>query len=595
MEIREYPIQELKGTLTSSQTSPIYENRSTLLTVEISSGNGGYEYQFSEVYNGKTNILKNYSTQNSYLVEGIKGTGIHTYYVDVRDTKGKTMRLSYAMEIREYPAQELKATLTSNQTSPMYVERNVVLTANVLSGNGGYRYQFEELYDGTSRKVLQGFSEKNTFTFTSKGIGKHIYYVLIKDSKGKEIELSYVLEMIAHPTYKLSGTLISNVSDYVYAERSACLTAGAEGGYGEYQYQFEEEYQGIKKVVQKFGKSNTYNFITETIGEHIYYVTIKDSENQEVTVKYRIRVVGHPSKQMTGTITSSNSSPVYSSRSITLTANVTNGYGDYKYQFMESYEGNNKVVQDYSSSNTYSFKTRMPGTYTYYVNIRDKSNAELSLSYSLTVVSNGTFDKGIDVSAWQGYINWEGVKQSDVDFAMLRILSGTMGNLTVDGQFYNNIANATTNNIPVGVYRYGYAETVEEARQEAQMVVNTLKASGYGISYPVAYDVEDYETQGPGNLSKAELTNIIKAFKQVIESNGYQFMIYANKNWLENIIDMQQFSQDDVWIAQYRDYTPDLGYQYTGPGNVTIWQYSSRGSVQGIAGDVDMNVGYYRY
>ena len=586
---------ELKGTLTSNPTSPVYEQRTVTLTAEISSGNGGYEYQFTEVYNGKKNIVKSYSGENSYTVNGIKGVGVHTYYVDVRDAKGKTLQLSYAMEVREYPAQELKGTLTSNQTSPVYAERNIVLTANVLSGNGGYKYQFEEVYGNTDRKVVQKFSENNIYTFNSDKIGEYVYYVTIKDSKGKEIELSYKLEVVGHPAYKLSGKVTNSASNYEYVDRSMYLTAEAEGGYGEYQYQFEEEYQGIRKVVQKYSKNNVYSFRTDTIGIHDYYVIIKDAKEQKITLKYSIQVIGHPAKQMTGTLNSSVTSPVYSSRDVVLTANVTNGYGGYEYQFIQIFEGERKIVQEYSETNTYSFRTKMPGMYTYSVNIKDKANAVLTLSYNLNVVSNGTFDKGIDVSAWQGYVDWSKVKQSDVDFAMLRILSGTMDNLTIDSQFYNNIANASNNGISVGVYRYGYAESVDEARREAQMVVNALKSSGYDISYPVAYDVEDIETQGPENLSKTELTNIIKAFKQVIESNGYQFMIYANKNWLENIIDMKQFSQEDVWIAQYRDYTPDLGYQYSGPGNVTIWQYSSRGSVQGISGNVDMNIGYYRY
>ena len=573
----------------------MYEQRTVTLTAEISSGNGGYEYQFTEVYNGKKNIVKSYSGENSYTVNGIKGVGVHTYYVDVRDAKGKTLQLSYAMEVREYPAQELKGTLTSNQTSPVYAERNIVLTANVLSGNGGYKYQFEEVYGNTDRKVVQKFSENNIYTFNSDKIGEYVYYVTIKDSKGKEIELSYKLEVVGHPAYKLSGKVTNSASNYEYVDRSMYLTAEAEGGYGEYQYQFEEEYQGIRKVVQKYSKNNVYSFRTDTIGIHDYYVIIKDAKEQKITLKYSIQVIGHPSKQMTGTLNSSVTSPVYSSRDVVLTANVTNGYGGYEYQFIQIFEGERKIVQEYSETNTYSFRTKMPGMYTYSVNIKDKANAVLTLSYNLNVVSNGTFDKGIDVSAWQGYVDWSKVKQSDVDFAMLRILSGTMDNLTIDSQFYNNIANASNNGISVGVYRYGYAESVDEARREAQMVVNALKSSGYDISYPVAYDVEDIETQGPENLSKTELTNIIKAFKQVIESNGYQFMIYANKNWLENIIDMKQFSQEDVWIAQYRDYTPDLGYQYSGPGNVTIWQYSSRGSVQGISGNVDMNIGYYRY
>ena len=211
----------------------------------------------------------------------------------------------------------------------------------------------------------------------------------------------------------------------------------------------------------------------------------------------------------------------------------------------------------------------------------------------LPITIKNRLSTGIDVSEWQGNIDWKQVKNSGVEFAMLRVLSGTMSGLTVDPTFNKNIKNATANGISVGVYRYGYAKTVAEARREANMVVNALKASGYGISYPVAYDVEDEATQG--KLSKAELTAIIKTFKSIIEANGYKFMIYANKNWLENKIDMSQFSQDDVWIAQYRDYTPNLGYQYNGPGNVTIWQYSSRGKVPGISGDVDMNVGYKRY
>ena len=176
-------------------------------------------------------------------------------------------------------------------------------------------------------------------------------------------------------------------------------------------------------------------------------------------------------------------------------------------------------------------------------------------------------------------------------------LSGTMSNLTVDSQFLNNAIGASSNGIEIGAYRYGYATTVEEARKEALMTIQAIKtaeSNGAKFTYPIAYDVEDEATQG--KLSKSELTAIIKEFQSVIESYGYKFMIYANRNWLTTKIDMEEFSDVDVWVASwFNDNTPNHDHGYRGPGNVTIWQYTSQGSVPGISGYVDMNVGYGDY
>ncbi len=201
---------------------------------------------------------------------------------------------------------------------------------------------------------------------------------------------------------------------------------------------------------------------------------------------------------------------------------------------------------------------------------------------------------GIDVSEYNGDINWSQVKKSQVSFAMLRCVKGSNpNNISVDAKFNQNIKGASDNGISVGVYRYSYADTASEARKEAMAVVNAIQNSGYRIQYPIAYDIEDENVQG--DLSKAQLTEIIKIFKGIVENHGYKFMIYANKNWLDNKIDMNSFEDEDVWIARYRDYTPSLGHGYTGAGNVTIWQYSDRGTVPGIQGAVDMNIGYKEY
>lgn len=202
---------------------------------------------------------------------------------------------------------------------------------------------------------------------------------------------------------------------------------------------------------------------------------------------------------------------------------------------------------------------------------------------------------GIDVSSYQGTIDWSKVSKSGKSFAMIRALSGTMGNITVDSQFVANMKNATKNGVAVGVYRYGYAMTVAQAQQEATKVVQAIKASGVRPMLPVAYDVEDTDTQG--KLSQAQLTKIIDAFRVVIENNGYKFMIYTGKYWMESgKVDMNHFANTDMWIASWNnDGTPNLGHGYTGKGNITIWQYSSKGSVPGIYGYVDMDVCYKTY
>ena len=376
------------------------------------------------------------------------------------------------------------------------------------------------------------------------------------------------------------------------------MTATASGGYGDYRYQFEEVYDGERTTVQEYSEKNTYRFTTETIGTHTYYVTIKDSADQTVTLSYSMTVVSHPSMKITGTLTSNKTNNEYSSRDIILTATLTNdGYGECEYEFVRIYKGTSKIVQQYSEKNTYSFRTGLPGNYIYQVNVKDRSNTVASFTYAMTVVSNGTFDQGIDVSAWQGTIDWAKVKSSGVSFAMLRVLSGTMNGLQVDSQFYNNAKGTNANGIAMGVYRYGYATTVSEAKEEAQRTIQALKiAEGMGVkvTYPVAYDVEDEATQG--QLSKTQLANIINAYKSVIEDYGYKFMIYSNPNWLTNKIDMSSFAGDDIWLARwFYDGSPYHDHGYAGPGNVTIWQYSSSGTVPGISGNVDMNIGYIRY
>ena len=179
--------------------------------------------------------------------------------------------------------------------------------------------------------------------------------------------------------------------------------------------------------------------------------------------------------------------------------------------------------------------------------------------------------RGIDVSRWQGEINWSQVAADDVSFVML----GTRSKGAVDPYFHRNIQQASAAGVKVGVYIYSLATTVEMAEAEADFVRDQIH--DYPVSYPVAFDMED-STQG--NLSKEELAAIANAFCKKISDSGYYPIIYANENWLKNKLDMSLMDYP-VWVARY---SARPSYQ-----NPVMWQATSTGSVKGINGNVDID------
>lgn len=190
---------------------------------------------------------------------------------------------------------------------------------------------------------------------------------------------------------------------------------------------------------------------------------------------------------------------------------------------------------------------------------------------------------GIDVSTWQGKIDWKQVKGAGIHYAILRSSFGSLDPSQVDNQFENNYKGAKAAGIPVGAYHYGYAVSEAEARQEARFFLDTIKGKQFG--YPVYYDVEDNGTMG--TLSRQALTNVIKAFCSEVGKAGYYVGIYASLSWLDNKFYPDQLPYD-VWVAQY--FTE---CQYS--GQYGMWQYTSSGSVPGIQGGVDMNECYQDY
>ena len=194
--------------------------------------------------------------------------------------------------------------------------------------------------------------------------------------------------------------------------------------------------------------------------------------------------------------------------------------------------------------------------------------------------------KGIDVSSWQGKIDWNKVANYGMDFAILRITEA--GNV-IDGQFKNNFAGCNKHKIPVGVYKYSYASTVSEARSEARKVVFVL--NGRKIQFPVFLDLEHNNQRTLGSESIHKMAD---AFREIVEAAGYKFGIYCNVDWYNTVI-CSHLKKHDFWIARYPANDNGTVVERLRPSWGVGWQYSSKGKVSGINGNVDMDVFYTDY
>ena len=205
--------------------------------------------------------------------------------------------------------------------------------------------------------------------------------------------------------------------------------------------------------------------------------------------------------------------------------------------------------------------------------------------------------RGIDVSEFNHSINWALVKRSGVEFAMIRVGYrgyGTEGNFKEDANFRINIESAKKAGVPVGIYFVTQATNRNEAIEEANWVINKLK--GYSIDYPVAIDIE--RSAKPNGLGRADgldkntRTYLAKTFCQTIQSAGYTPLVYTNVDWATNKLDMSQLSAYDTWIASYKQ-NIQSGPSYN--GKYAIWQHTSSGKIDGILGNVDLNICYKKY
>ena len=229
-------------------------------------------------------------------------------------------------------------------------------------------------------------------------------------------------------------------------------------------------------------------------------------------------------------------------------------------------------IDEDAERNTYDFKSAL-------------SMDEEKLEYRQGTVSTR---RGVDVSKYQGSIDWNKVKAAGYDFAMIRVGARGYGsgNLVIDDNFVSYMMGARSAGLDTGVYFFSQAITEEEVVEEANFTVGALM--NYGVTYPIAIDVEWIEDDKArtDSLTAMERTELAVKFCDTVKAFGYTPMIYASRDMLIAGMHPDLFEGYEVWLSD--DYEPEDGTDYPYP--FTMWQYTKKGRVDGISGDVDINL-----
>lgn len=248
-----------------------------------------------------------------------------------------------------------------------------------------------------------------------------------------------------------------------------------------------------------------------------------------------------------------------------------NKVGKYKLTYVATDSSNNKNSKNFTL-NVINKKSESSST----------SKKQISINDYIKKYKNDETLIGIDVSAWQSNINYSKVKKY-VDFAIIRIGYGPSdGKLKKDSQFDKHLKGFTNANIPTGVYFYSYAKNEKDIIEEANWIVKQL--NGKKLEMPIALDWENWSSYNKYHLSFKELTDLYIKFKEILNKNGYETMLYSSAYYVNNIWNYKYI--DNTWVAYYTT-NNDFSKPYM------MWQATSRGKVDGISGNVDIDI-YYK-
>lgn len=253
--------------------------------------------------------------------------------------------------------------------------------------------------------------------------------------------------------------------------------------------------------------------------------------------------------------------------------------GEYDFNTVGSYNLTYKATDNSGNSTTQDFVLNVVKKSK---NTATPNESYIAFSDALNNYKTDNTSVGIDVSKWQGDIDFKKVRESGAEFVMIRIgyQDGFDGDYVIDPYFEKNIEEAKENNLQVGIYFYSYSNSIEESEKQAEWVIKNLK--NYEIDLPVVYDWEVWSSFNSINASLYKFNLMAETFLKKIENSGYSTMLYSSKNYLENIWELQNYK---TWLAHYTNKT-----NYN--GNYYMWQMCSDGKIDGINGYVDIDILY---
>ncbi len=273
---------------------------------------------------------------------------------------------------------------------------------------------------------------------------------------------------------------------------------------------------------------------------------------------------------------------------VVLVASAKGGAGNYQYRYRaELIGGSTQTLKDYSGNSSYTWRPNTPGRYNMYVDVKDADGTVKTATFAMSVGLSG-----VDVSTWQGTnIDWQKVKAAGIDYAMVRCSFGWEEDQE-DSALKANLKGLKAAGMPFGLYHYSYADTVEEAKLEAQYVLKVLEDNGLtpsDVAYPIAFDIEEQDRL---SVSQRRVnTDMVNAFCEIIRDAGYLPMVYASKTVIQDYLYYDEISANNIWMAAWTS-TPNDTEIFDNCFPIDMWQYSETGRVDGINGYVDLNICY---
>ncbi len=316
-----------------------------------------------------------------------------------------------------------------------------------------------------------------------------------------------------------------------------------------------------------------YKSIRNKIKTKTFEIKVIDTEKPKIYLGDTMTVKKGYTKNLTDVILSGDNCDSNPKRTIE---------GDYDFNKAGTYKLKYIITDESGNKNTKDFTLKVVNT----TNNTSTNTSEESKILFTDIVKkhkNENTKIGIDVSGWQGEIDWSKVKSSGVEFAMIRLgyQDGFDGDNQVDKYFVKNIEGAMKEKIEVGVYFNSYAKTANEAKEQAEFVNDKL--NGYKIQLPISYDWENWTSFSKCKMSFYDLNNLAHTFENNLKEKGHEVSLYGSKNYLETMWYANEF--ENVWLANYTSKT-----SYT--GKFQIWQLCNTGKIDGIDGYVDIDVLY---